>query len=450
MKILTAKYVLPISTPPIENGAVAIQGTEIRAVGKLDEIIDRIPAAQVEDFGQAAILPGFVNCHSHLEITAMRGALDDVENDFAAWLLKLNAIRASFSESDIRLSALAGAAEGAVAGVTCFGDIGRYGVAGLEALKTVGLRGVVYQETEFCVDSRTAKEDCDALFRKFWGLRGNRTDLVDVGLSPHSTYTVGPRQLELIAEFALANEVKVSIHTAESMAEDNLLRRGLGFFTEIYRKYDVVWKSPFSTSIEYLDRLGVLATKPLLAHCVTVSENDIEMIVRSDSAIAHCPRSNAKFGHGSAPLSQFLHAGISVGLGSDSVASNNSCDLLAEASFAALAARNRPGDEKFISAREILAVSTMGGARALGLDGQIGSLEPGKQADIAVIDLSHIAQQPVHDVHTALVFASNARDVSMTMVAGEVVYSNDALTRVDMERLSRLVNDLTAAIGPGK
>jgi 5-methylthioadenosine/S-adenosylhomocysteine deaminase len=92
----------------------------------------------------------------------------------------------------------------------------------------------------------------------------------------------------------------------------------------------------------------------------------------------------------------------------------------------------------------------MGGARALGLDGQIGSLEPGKQADIAVIDLSHIAQQPVHDVHTALVFASNARDVSMTMVAGEVVYSNDALTRVDMERLSRLVNDLTAAIGPGK
>src|SRR4029078_7469377 len=124
MKILAAKYVLPISAPPIENGAVAVQGTEIRAVGKLDEIVDRIPAAQVEDFGQAAILPGFVNCHSHLEITAMRGALDDVENDFAACLLKLNAIRASFSESDIRLSALAGAAEGAVAGVTCFGDIG--------------------------------------------------------------------------------------------------------------------------------------------------------------------------------------------------------------------------------------------------------------------------------------------------------------------------------------
>jgi len=450
MKILTAKYVLPISAPPIENGAVAVHGTEIRAVGKLDEIVDRIPAAPVEDYGQAAILPGFVNCHSHLEITAMRGALDDVENDFAAWLLKLNAIRASFSESDIRLSALAGAAEGAVAGVTCFGDIGRYGVAGLEALKTVGLRGVVFQETEFCVANHTATEDCDTLFQKFWALRANRTDRVDVGLSPHSTYTVGPRQLELIAEFALSNEVKLTIHTAESRDEDNLLRRGIGFFTDIYRKYDVEWKSPFSTSIEYLDRLGVLAARPLLAHCVTVSENDIEMIVSSGSAIAHCPASNAKFGHGYAPLGKFLHAGINVGLGSDSVASNNACDLLQEARFAALAARNRPEDERFISAREVLAAATIGGARALGLDGQIGSLETGKQADIAVIDLSHIAQQPVHDVHTALVFASNARDVSMTMVAGEVIYSNDALTRVDLPRLSRLLNELRPGIVTAK
>lgn len=450
MKILTAKYVLPISAPPIENGAVAVQGTEIRAVGKLDELVERIPAAPVEDFGQAAILPGFVNCHSHLEITAMRGALDAVENDFAAWLLKLNAIRQAFSESDIRLSALAGAAEGAVGGVTCFGDIGRYGAAGLEALKTVGLRGVVYQETEFCVDNRTAKEDCDTLFQKFWKLRANKTDLVDVGLSPHSTYTVGPRQLELIAEFALTNEVKLTIHTAESKDEDNLLRRGIGFFTDIYQKYNVEWKSPFSTPVEYLDRLGILASRPLLAHCVTVSENDIEMIVSSHSAIAHCPKSNAKFGHGYAPLSKFLHAGISVGLGSDSVASNNVCDLLEEARFAALTARNRPGDEQFISAREILSAATIGGARALGLDDQIGSLEPKKQADITVIDLTHIAQQPIHDVQTALVFASNARDVSMTMVAGEVIYSNDTLAKVDLPRLSGLVNDLTAAIGQSK
>src|SRR4249919_517594 len=131
MKILTAKYVLPISAPPIENGAVAVQGTEIRAVGKLDEIVERIPAAEVEDLGQAAILPGFVNCHSHLEITAMRGALDDVENDFRSWLLKLNEIRSGLSPEEIERCAVIGATEGARAGVTCFGDIGRFGEFGL-------------------------------------------------------------------------------------------------------------------------------------------------------------------------------------------------------------------------------------------------------------------------------------------------------------------------------
>ena len=134
MKILTADHVLPISVPPIEHGAVVIDGDEIVAVGERNDAIERHPQAVVEDFGEAAILPGFVNCHSHLEITSMRGALDDVEHDFSSWLLKLNGFRERLSDEDIRAAALAGAIEGAQAGVTCFGDIGRYGVAGLEAL----------------------------------------------------------------------------------------------------------------------------------------------------------------------------------------------------------------------------------------------------------------------------------------------------------------------------
>lgn len=421
MKILAANYVLPISSLPTESGAVVIDGERIVAVGKRDEIAGRFPDIEIEDLGEAAILPGFVNCHSHLEITSIRGALDDVEHDFSTWLLKLNEMRARFSDEEIRKGAIAGAVEGAQAGVTCFGDIGRFGVAGFEALKAVGLRGVLFQETEFSADDSTAEVDFENLIARFESLRATETELVKVGISPHSPYTVSPQLFQLIADFAVKNDVKLTIHAAESRCEDELLRFGTGFFTDVYEKYRVSWRSPHCSTIEYLDRLGVLDAKPLLAHCVTVTESDVDLIAKSTASIAHCPKSNAKFGHGYAPFEKFLDKGITIGMGSDSVASNNVCDMLEESRFAALAARNRQGSRRFLSAKEMLDTATVGGAKALGLDSQIGTLEPGKQADIIAISLSHAAQQPVNDVHTALIFASNARDVVMTMVAGKVI-----------------------------
>ena len=422
MKILSADYVLPISTVPINDGAVAVDGSRIVAVGTKDEIIRQYPTASHVNFGKAAILPGFVNCHSHLEVTAMRGALDDVEHDFSAWLLKLNGLRAELSDDDIRAAAVAGTVEGAQAGVTCFGDIGRMGHAGLHALETVGLRGIVFQETEFSADNRTADDDFLKLATKYEELKGGETDLVRVGLSPHSPYTVGSRLFELIAQYAILNRVPMTIHAAESADEHELLTQGTGFFTEVYEKYGVEWNSPHCTPIEYLERLGVLSTQPLLAHCVKVSDSDIAKIAANGAKIAHCPKSNAKFGHGYAPFEKFLDAGIATGLGSDSVASNNVCDMLEESRFAALIARNREGSERFITAKEMLETATLGGAKALGLDHLIGTLEPGKQADIAVISLTNAVQRPVKDIHPALVFSSNARDTILTMVAGDEVF----------------------------
>ncbi len=422
MKILSADYVLPISAEPITDGAVAIEGGEIIAVGKRDEIILQYPDAGHENFGKAAILPGFVNCHSHLEITASRGALDDVEHDFRSWLLRLNDLRSAMSDAEIEAAAIAGANEGARAGVTCFGDIGRCGKAGLEALKKVGLRGVVFQETEFSPDDRTADDEIQRLADKFFELRETATDLVEVGLSPHSPYTVSQRLFEKIAEFAAMENINISIHAAESAEERALVMDDSGFFIEVYKKFGFEWNSPRCSSVEFLERTGILQTKPLLAHCVTVSDSDIELIRASGSSIAHCPKSNAKFGHGYAPFEKFLDSGIAVGLGSDSVASNNVCDLLEESRFAALAARNRPGNKRFISPKEMLETATLGGAKALRLDDRIGTLEPGKQADIAVVSLTNIAQQPVNEIHAALVFASNARDVVITLVAGEEIY----------------------------
>ncbi len=425
MKILAAEYVLPISSEPIRDGAVAIDSDEIAVVGKLIEIQAQFPGVEIDDFGNAAILPGFVNCHSHLEVTSMRGALDTVEDDFRSWLLKLNEIRLGLSDADIEAAALLGATEGARAGITCFGDIGRHGGAGLNALKSTGLRGVLFQETEFSPDNATAVADFERLKEKFHALRERATALVEVGLSPHSPYTVSRNLFKLIAEFAIADNIKLTIHAAESADEYELLRHGKGFFIELYEKLNTNWEVPECSSIEFLSRTGVLAARPLLAHCVTVSDSDIKLIVESGARIAHCPKSNAKFGHGYAPLEKFLKAGITVGLGSDSVASNNVCDLLEESRFAALAARNRPGRARFITSREVLEAATIGGAKALGLEDRIGTLEMGKQADLAVVSLGSPAQTPVNDVESALVFSSNARDVVMTMVAGNIVYSSE-------------------------
>ena len=444
MKILRADYVLPISSEPIRGGAVAVDGDMIAAVGAADIIRIQFPEAAEDDLGHVAILPGFVNCHSHLEITAMRGYLDSVEHDFYSWLMKLTRTRADvLSDEDIEVAALAGAVEGARAGVTCFGDIGRYGRAGFEALKKAGLRGVLFQETEFSPSDVVADDALAKLKDKFIELREQQAPLVEVGISPHAPYTVSPALFEKIGRLAVDEKIKITIHAAESAEEDELLRCGTGYFKKIYDNLGIEWNAPRVSPIELLLSTGVLDARPLLAHCVRVSERDIEIIEATGAKVAHCPKSNAKFGHGYAPLEKFLDAGIAVGLGSDSVASNNACDLLEEARFAALAARNRPDRLRFISAAEVLEASTLGGARALGLDKITGSLNAGKQADLAVVSLANMAQQPVNDISSALVFSSAARDVVMTMVAGEVVYRHGRSALVDETELLRK----TQAIG---
>jgi cytosine/adenosine deaminase-related metal-dependent hydrolase len=423
INIYAADHVIPVATPPIRYGAVATDGEAIIAVGTADALQASYPEAPMTNYGRAAILPGLVNCHSHLEITAMRGRLDSVEHDFRTWLLTLNSIRQSMTDDEVYASAAAGAIEGARAGVTCFGDVGRSGEAGFRALKDAGLRGIVFQETEFSPDNRTANEDFAVLAARFEAMHSMSDALVRVGLSPHSPYTVSSQLFELIAQYSIINRIPISIHAAESDHEVELMTKGTGFFTEVYDKFDVEWQSPYSTPIEYLERLGVLAARPILAHCVKASPDDLRRIEANGASIAHCPRSNAKFGHGWAPFEMMLDMGIKVGLGSDSVASNNQCDIMSEAAFATLGARNRDGSMRFIDAEEAIRAATLGGAEALGLADSIGSLEAGKRADLAVFSLDHPAQQPLSDIHAALVFSTNARDAMATIVAGKVIYS---------------------------
>ena len=432
-EIYSARWVLPISSEPIENGAVAFDRGRFIGVGDRRSLKERFVEARVTDFGEAAILPGLVNAHSHLELTVMRGFLEREEGNFPAWLRKLTLARIAMSPEDLRVSTLCGAIEAARAGVTCFGDASSSAVTAMQGLREVGLRGIVYQES-FGPDPSTAEENLEKLRLQLTEARDLETGLVRVGVSPHATYTVSAPQLELISLLALENNLPVMMHAAESRAEELFMREAGGQFADGLKARGIDWQAPGISTIQYLARHGVLETTPLLAHCITVDEADIQTIKESGSGIAHCPKSNAKLGHGWSPFTSFLAAGAKVGLGSDSVASNNTCDLLEEARFATFLARlnvDKFGVGLPPDANATLFSATLGGARALGLDDQVGALEEGMQADLIVIGLDGIHQQPVRDPADALVFSSSGGDVLLTMVAGKEVYRDRQMVSVD-------------------
>ena len=419
--IYSARWVVPVTAAPIDNGAVAVEGERIAGVGPHDEIVARFPEFKVDLLADAIIFPGLVNTHTHLELTAMRGYLENEETDFFAWLRKMTIARLELmTPDDIRVSATWGACEAVRAGITYVADASDSAIMSMQALRDAGLRGVVYQES-FGPDARLARENFEKLKTKVQELRTLETDLVRVGVSPHAPYTVCGPQLELIADFARAERLPLMMHAAESATEDLFLREGCGAFAEGLARRDIEWKAPGVSTIQYLKQLGVLDVSPLLAHCIRVDEVDIGILRDTRSQVAHCPKSNAKLGHGLAPFAKFLAAGVAVGLGSVSVASNNTCDMLEEARFATLMARAAGGG---VTSSEALRVATFG-----------GELSEGAQADLAVVSLTGVHQLPSYDPVATLIFASSGRDVILTVVAGREVYRDGRVSNVDEDRL---------------
>lgn len=438
--IYSARWVLPVSSAPIEHGAVAVDGPLIVGVGSATEIASRFSSARVENFGQSIILPGLVNTHTHLELTALRGYLENEESDFSTWLRKLTLARLErMTADDLRVSVAWGACEAVRAGITCVGDASDSAMVSMLALQEVGLRGIVFQES-FGPDPRLAEENFARLKLKVEQLRDVENELVKTGVSPHSPYTVCGPQLELIAEFAKSEQLPLMMHAAESQAEESFLRDGRGVFADGLAKRGIEWTPPGVSTIQYLKQAGILDCQPLLAHCIRVDKDDLETLKQTGTKVAHCPKSNAKLGHGWAPFAKFLAHGITVGLGSDSVASNNTCDLIEEARFALLLARDSKNPS--LKASQMLAVATIEGARCLGLEKAIGVLAEGTQADLTVVGLGGVHQLPVYDPVTTLIFASSGRDVILTVIAGREVHRDQRVVTADEERLKARMNEI--------
>jgi 5-methylthioadenosine/S-adenosylhomocysteine deaminase len=452
-KIYCARWVLPITAEPIRDGAVAVEGTRIAGVGPRASLLERFPSAEVLELGEAAVLPGFVNCHTHLELTAMRGFLEPEEGDFFAWLRKVTVSRNErMTAEDLYVSAAWGACEAARAGITCVGDASDSGATTMRALRDAGLRGLVYQEA-FGPDAREAAAKFDTARGKIERLRSSETPLVTLGLSPHSPYTVAPVLLEMLARYAIEERLPLMMHAAESEAEQALMTEGGGIFAAAYALRGFAFDSPHTTTVRHLANTGVLDARPLLAHCIRVDEVDISLMKEHGAGVAHCPKSNAKLGHGRAPLAAMLEAGVQVGLGSDSVASNNVCDVLEEARYALLASRaasESVREGRMLDASDALRLLTQGGAAAMSMQHVMGSLEEGLEADLVAVRLDAAHQTPSYDPASALVFSSSGRDVLLTIVAGREVFRDGRVRTLDEEDLRARLLDAARRLSASK
>src|SRR5438046_1611033 len=227
-----ARWVLPVSSPAIDDGAIAVAGDRIVSVGPSATLRKQNPEATVRDLGESAIIPGLVNTHSHLELTAMRGFLENEEPNFFAWLKKLTLARIErLSENDLYVSAAWGACEAARAGVTCVADASDAAAESMKALRGVGLRGIAFQES-FGPDPRLARENFEKLKTKIARLRELETSLVKCGVSPHAPYSVCTLQLEMIADFSISEDLPLMMHAAETAMEVSLMREGRGVFAD--------------------------------------------------------------------------------------------------------------------------------------------------------------------------------------------------------------------------
>jgi cytosine/adenosine deaminase-related metal-dependent hydrolase len=406
--VLSADWVLPIEGPPIERGAVMIENGRIAAVGTSAEL------GSGTQYEGAAIIPGFVNAHSHLEY-AVYGGFGDGLGDFAEWITLHIQRKARLGWDEYVDVARFGAAECLASGVTTLGDCSYSGATAV-ACAELGLRAIVYLEV-FGSDVSSALGHFAEIRERAEDAFGER---VRPGISPHAPYSVSLDVYRACAELGLPT----ATHLSESAAEVAYLMDGAGSWGSYA---ELLVQPPGLTGTRMLAEHGLLGPHVVAAHCVVVEDDEIDLLASTGTGVAHCPRSNAALGCGIAPLGDLHGAGVRVGVGTDSPASAPSFDFFEELRSVVLLARARAGRPDALSARDAIELGTLGSARALDLDSEVGSLVPGKRADVAVVSLAGSAYLPWEDPAGAVVFGGSPDRVVATFVGGELRYERGGM-----------------------
>jgi cytosine/adenosine deaminase-related metal-dependent hydrolase len=422
LTVLSADWVVPVEGPPIREGAVEIDdkaGT-IAAVGPREELGDSV------HYDEAVILPGFVDAHTHIEYDAYAGFGDGL--GFADWIGLHVQRKARIDLEDMEAIARLGALNCLRSGVTTIGDCSFSGAAAT-ACSELGLRGTIYLEVFGETDA--------PIHERFEPMRDRiapaLSEDVRLGVSPHAPYTCTIELYRAADELGLP----IATHLAESDAETEFLRTGTGGWESFA---ELLVQPLGTTGIRALGEAGLLGPQMIAAHCVKADEEEIALLAEHDVAVAHCPRSNGILGCGVAPLSALREAGIRVCIATDSPASTPSFDMFDEMRAAIVGARARDGRPNALTAADALALATLGGARALGLESSLGSLVPGKQADLTVLSLSDTSLLPWEDPVTGAVLGGSPQRVVATLVSGEPRYEKGGkswLELIDAARSAR-------------
>ena len=388
----------------IANGAVAVDGADIVAVDTMDIIRRQYRGTENVDAGGQVVLPGLINTHTHAPMVLYRGLADDLA--LMEWLTKYifpaeaRTVSPEFVRAGTRLAAL----EMIQSGTTTYTDMYYFEEEIAKETKAAGLRGVLGQ-TVIQFPVADAKTPADALARAETFITAFKGDpLITPAVAPHAMYTLDEATLMAARNLAMRYGVPTLIHLAETRDEVKIAQ-----------------EQHKASPVGYLDRLGFLGAGVVAAHGVWVSESEVAILRQRGVGVSHNPESNMKLASGTAPVPGYLAAGVALGLGTDGAASNNDLDMFEAMRTASFLHKLQTGNPQAVGARAALEMATMGGARALGMADRLGSLEPGKRADLIVVSMASARQTPMYDPISHLVYTTRGDDVRTTIVHGKVL-----------------------------
>lgn len=413
----------------LNQGAVAIRGDSIVAVGATDEILAQFDAPKIIDARGAIVMPGLINAHAHAAMSLFRGLADDLSLD--DWLHKyiFPAEARNVNEDFVVWGTRLGVLEMLRGGITTYADMYYFEDAVARVTKQAGMRGVL-GETIIDFPAPDNKTPAAALaYTQSYLDHWKGDPLIVAAVGPHSIYTCSEKTLQDSAALARRNHAPILIHIAEAPFELEQSRAKTGL-----------------TPVAYLARAGVLGPDVTGAHCIWVNQADIATLAHYGVGCSYNPSSNMKTAAGVAPVVEMLAGGVAVGVATDGAASNNNQDMFEEMDLAAKLQKVSRMDPRALPAEQVVEMATITGARALHLDKQIGSLEIGKKADLIVVDTTAPHATPMYDVYSELVYALKASDVRTVIIAGRPVMEDRRMLTLDEPEILRKAEEYKVKI----
>jgi len=403
----------------IKNGALVIENDIISAIGKSNEIEKKYlkKAKKIIDGKGLVVMPGLINTHGHLAMSLLRGYADDMNLE-EWWMKHVYPIESKFGRKEVYWGSLLATIEMIKSGTTCFADFYYYEDETAKAAQEIGMRGILGcaildVPTFYYKTTDSAFKKTELLIKKF-----KNNSLVQIALAPHMFQTASIETYKKSKEMANENGLLLFTHTSETKQEND-------FSLKKYKQ----------RPIEVLAKNNILDEKTILAHCCWLNKKEIKTLAQTGASVAHCPVSNMKLASGIMPLQEMLESGVNISLGTDGVCSNNNLDMIEEMKITALLHKVSKLDPNIADAQTVLDMATINGAKALGLENEIGSLEKNKKADLVILNFEKSHLIPQHNLISHLVYSANGSDVDTVFINGKMIMENRKIKKIDEEKV---------------